>query len=305
MKKCFPTNRNIIFELNSQKITKRQKEIIHSFYKQQREAYVIKQKDKESKKEIIKIENADTIILPPDNVISNMTISENEENIMSFFKTPTLFSLYLQIENYFDQRLFKNYFERGYLFDFIQAIDELLSYIPKKKGITVTNDGYLSQYSHFLAFFSSLDNSSKEEVKVKFPQLTKEYKEWTKSNRKDNQYIDLTFSCKEFVKSIYLEIQSLLVRKKIDYFSPSSRNEEIKKDNFASWIHKETILNDKYQSSINTAEVITARWIVNIIYEKMILLDFSVLEKYFMNYVLSYIHHPDYYEGKNERMFKS
>ena len=55
MKKCFPTNRNIIFELNSQKITKRQKEIIHSFYKQQREAYVIKQKDKESKKEIIKI----------------------------------------------------------------------------------------------------------------------------------------------------------------------------------------------------------------------------------------------------------
>lgn len=50
MKKCFPTNRNIIFELNSQKITKRQKEIIHSFYKQQREAYVIKQKDKERKK---------------------------------------------------------------------------------------------------------------------------------------------------------------------------------------------------------------------------------------------------------------
>ena len=115
----------------------------------------------------------------------------------------------------------------------------------------------------------------------------------------------LFYSLKEFVKSIYLEIQSLLVRKKIDYFSPSSRNEEIKKDNFASWIHKETILNDKYQSSINTAEVITARWIVNIIYEKMILLDFSVLEKYFMNYVLSYIHHPDYYEGKNERMFKS
>lgn len=296
MKKIFITNKSISFEIGTEKITKRQKEIILSFRNQQENAYISKSKNKEDNKEIIKIENANTIIIPHNNYISNMIVKEANENYISFFKNTCLFSLYVQIEKYFDSLLCKNYFERGYLFDFIQAIDKLLSYIPIKKGITVINDGYLSQYSHFFAFFESLDIDSKAEIRKQFPQLTQKYKNWVRNNKVNNQYEDLISKGENFVNRIYSEIQVLIADKKINFFSPSSLEEEIKKDNFATWAHKEALTNKKYQKSINTAEVITARWLVNVIYEKMILLDFSVLEKFFMNYVLSYIHHPEYYE---------
>lgn len=148
----------------------------------------------------------------------------------------SFFLCIVYIEKYFDSLLCKNYFERGYLFDFIQAIDKLLSYIPIKKGITVINDGYLSQYSHFFAFFESLDIDSKAEIRKQFPQLTQKYKNWVRNNKVNNQYEDL-ISKGEPVNRIYSEIQVLIADKKINFFSPSSL-EEIKKDNFATWAHK-------------------------------------------------------------------
>lgn len=93
------------------------------------------------------------------------------------------------------------------------------------------------------------------------------------------------------MNEVVKKVQKLILERKIDFYSPHTRHEYIIADQFASPEHRETVVEDKYQKYFQySIPIISARWIINIIYEKMILMDFTILEKYFMNFCLSKRH---------------
>ena len=85
--------------------------------------------------------------------------------------------------------------------------------------------------------------------------------------------------------------EKLILEKKIDFYSPHTRQEYLVLDKFASPEHRKTVVDDDFQVYFQySVPIISARWIINIIYEKMILMGFTVLEKFFMNYCLTKRH---------------
>ncbi|MDB6222843.1 hypothetical protein, partial [Lactobacillus amylovorus] len=203
-----------------------------------------------------------------------------------YFQNDDQYQLYVFLEQFFDDYFFDNYFKDNNLIKFINVVDELLSYIPKEIiQNEIINDGYRCQSSHYHAFISKLDKTVKDKVNIRFSKLEEKIdcSEFCSFNKNEN--------LKQFVNEVVQIVQKLVLEKKIDFYSPHTRQEYLIIDRFASPEHRETVVDDEYQVYFQySVPIITARWIINIIYEKMILMDFTVLEKFFMNYCLTKRH---------------
>lgn len=264
---------------NSHFISSTEKEWLIEMKKHNPNSYICK--TKEGNQKIIQVFNVSSIIF--DSKLKTKIITDSTR---SFFQNNDQYHLYLFLEQFFDDYFFNNYFKDNNLVKFIDLIDELLSYIPEETiQNKVINNGYICQFSHYHAFISKLDEYTKKEVCTKFSLLEQKVNH-LRSNF-PNKNNDLKYAVNEVIQTV----QKLILEKKIDFYSPHTRQEYLVLDKFASPEHRKTVVDDDFQVYFQySVPIISARWIINIIYEKMILMGFTVLEKFFMNYCLTKRH---------------
>lgn len=248
------------------------------------------------KKSNITLHNAGFDLLKELKIIDK-TSSIMPDDILKIFKDKLLVDLYVEIEHKFDEWLSNYYLTENNFFAFVKWIDSVLSIIPTNKTDYLIADGFMSQYSHFHAFISQLDEVSSSEVRDKFPIIYTSYIEYKLNNKPIFSNIS---DAKPMILKWYSKIEKLQNFGEIDFYSPGSRQDILNNPDIASHEHWQTHVDDKYQESINSTELILSRWIINIVYEKMILMNFSILKKYVMNYILTMEHHPEYLGGMNE-----
>lgn len=269
---------------NSHYISSDEKRLLIETRKNNPNSYICK--TKEDNQKLIQIFNVSNIILN-NKVKTKISIDSTKH----FFQNDAQYQLYVFLEQFFDNYFFNNYFFNNYFKDndlirFINIVDELLSYIPKEIiQNKVINDGYRCQSSHYHAFVSKLDKTTKEKVDVRFSKLEQ------KVNCLWSSPVNKNKNLRQLVNKVVQTIQKLILEKKIDFYSPHTRQEYLIADQFASPEHRETVVDDEFQAYFQySVPIISARWIINIIYEKMILMDFTILEKFFMNYCLTKRH---------------
>lgn len=264
---------------NSHYISAAEKAWLIEMRKRNPDSYICK--TKEDNQKLIQVFNVS-------NIISNNKLKTkiSVDLAKQYFQNDDQYQLYVFLEQFFDDYFFDNYFKDNNLIKFINVVDELLSYIPKEIiQNEIINDGYRCQSSHYHAFISKLDKTVKDKVNNRFSKLEEKIdcSEFCSFNKNEN--------LKQFVNEVVQIVQKLVLEKKIDFYSPHTRQEYLIIDRFASPEHRETVVDDEYQVYFQySVPIITARWIINIIYEKMILMDFTVLEKFFMNYCLTKRH---------------
>ncbi len=264
---------------NSHFISPIEKEWLIKMRKNNPNSYICK--NKINNKKLIQVFNVSNIITN-DKLKTKVRVDKTK----TYFQNHAQYQLYVFLEQFFDNLFFDNYFRDNDLIEFINNIDDLPSYIPEEKiQDKVVNNGYICQSSHYHAFISKLNKSTQEEVYITFSKLEQQAKYLESNSFKKNN--DFKYLVNEVVK----KVQKLILERKIDFYSPHTRHEYIIADQFASPEHRETVVEDKYQKYFQySIPIISARWIINIIYEKMILMDFTILEKYFKNFCLSKRH---------------
>ncbi|WP_259693336.1 hypothetical protein [Lactobacillus helveticus] len=218
------------------------------------------------------------------NLSNNVSTSSNQmQSIISmddskkYFQNFEQYELYLNLENWFDRQLKKYYFRRNDLFEFINWVDQLLSKVPATKNNDVIESGYESQWSHLYAFLNSLTVEQRREIIDQF--------ELFYVNNDDTGAV-LKASSSIAMDTIE-NVKSLIAHNKLDFYSPSTIEKQIAANSFASYYHKRTVLGDKAKNrAIRSSTLTLSRWLINLVYEKMILMNFTILEKYFMNFCL-------------------
>ncbi|WP_288290814.1 MULTISPECIES: hypothetical protein [Bacillota] len=213
---------------NSHYISAAEKAWLIEMRKRNPDSYICK--TKEDNQKLIQVFNVS-------NIISNNKLKTkiSVDLAKQYFQNDDQYQLYVFLEQFFDDYFFDNYFKDNNLIKFINVVDELLSYIPKEIiQNEIINDGYRCQSSHYHAFISKLDKTVKDKVNIRFSKLEEKIdcSEFCSFNKNEN--------LKQFVNEVVQIVQKLVLEKKIDFYSPHTRQEYLIIDRFASPEHRET-----------------------------------------------------------------
>lgn len=236
------------------------------------ESYFLKSKAKHNSLKISLMNLSDDVSTRCNQMRTIISIDDSKQ----YFQNSEQYKLYLYLENWFDEQLKKYYFTQNNLFEFINWVDKLLSKVPVTKNIEVIENGYVSQWSHLYAFLNSLTVKQRREIIDQF--------ELFYVNNNNNSVLNASSS---IALDTIEKVEFMIAHGKLDFYSPSTREEQIAANSFASYYHKRTVLDDQSQKqAIKSSTLTLSRWLVNLVYEKMILMNFTILEKYFMNFCL-------------------
>lgn len=189
-------------------------------------------------------------------------ISVIKDPYISLFQNMEQYDFYRELSIKLDNIFFNNYFKYNkvsYIFNFLkneyQSREEIM--------------WYNSHLSHFWSFYSNLE----EKQKYKFLNLIKDNEIETKV---EGGKFD-----EKILSYIIVKVRDLQTAGKIDFFSPKTY-EELLKNGLSTKEHSDTMR--YYRSFINDINYISNRWLLNLIYEKMLILNYTILDKYTINY---------------------
>lgn len=214
-------------------------------------------------------------------IIQNKVVVLNNEHK---FDNIEQFYLYLQTHKVFDRFYAHNYWEKNDvvkvsqdIFEFTNSLRELK--IELSNGVLISN-GFISHLSHFLGFMSSLSPSDKRKV---FNAFKNKSKHDLKTISKDYKS-GLT----KGLNGIYNIVSMYIEDNKLNFFSPGNKDSYLKNINEASIYHKATFRDSNILELISKDPVLcTNRWVLNVLYEKLVLLNIKPIEKFYMNYLIS------------------
>lgn len=191
-----------------------------------------------------------------------------------FFKNDFYFELYRRTSVKFDKCLNMYYFN-----DFISYKDIVNTLYEIYRKYDFNDNLSISHWSHFWGFFANLNSKQQKEI----------YK-YLETNPvrliKNNMLSD----CFDVLLS---EIDNLLQEdQNFNFYSPRNKEEIFNQKQFSSKLHKDThkeaIPRDK--ELLRNKYLITNAWFLNILYEKLILCDISIFDKFKINYYIAKTH---------------
>lgn len=192
----------------------------------------------------------------------NNKITVTEDSYMNLFQNMEQYDFYRKLSMKLDSIFFYNYFKYNkvsYIYNFLKN-----EYQSRKE-----NMWYNSHLSHFWSFYSNLN----EIQKYKFLKLIKD-------NEIEFEVEDENFD-EKILSYIINKVTYLQTEGKIDFFSPKTY-EDLINNGLSTKEHKNTM--KYYKSFINDVNYISNRWFLNLVYEKMLILNYTVLDKYTINY---------------------
>ena len=192
-----------------------------------------------------------------------------------FFENIEQFILYCSIHNMLDKVWCKHYFAKTV------KLEDVIGFCKKMaENITVKSDeGYNSHFSHFWGFFHTLTSYQKTSILSIFQ---KRY-----LNIKSTEYhfaIDIS--------NPLHTIEEMIKTDKLNFFSPQSLDKTIKNGIFASKMHEYTIRSAAESEFYKSKHYIFNRWYLNALYVAFMLMNISVIDKYFINYVIAMEKYP-------------
>lgn len=205
---------------------------------------------------------------------SNKVVIE-KERLEDYFENIEQLELFNIMQRDLDLLLCQDYFIKNSIYKTTRLVDVMMKALNDKNSSN-------SHVSHFWYFFQSLSKNQKIEVYDRFKKNKTKY---TTDDTKISQYLSEEINI--LIQQYIDEVKILIKNEKINFYSPYSFKKLKESNNFASELHKTTIFNASFQKEILIDEArIVNRWILNIFYEKLVLLKTSLLEKFFMNYLI-------------------
>lgn len=189
--------------------------------------------------------------------------------------------LFIQINNIFDTYYYENYFSSNDIYKLIEEAWKFHSFLQKyvNNGLF---DAFNCHLSHYIAFQTKLviedSNKINEIFHNKYQQGLLEGR--FNFNKHPSQ---LTKNLEPF----YNNTKRMVISKKINFFSPYDLSYLEEKIKYASKSHQRTFSEKYIHEFLYNDVLITNRWFTNCLYAKMLLLNFSNLDRFFMNYVIS------------------
>ena len=203
-----------------------------------------------------------------------------EDTTNTKFLNSFQYNLYSLISHKLDLSLKDNYFKENK----IECLVKLFSDIAHKFHKYVIDehlriDGGVSHYSHYVGFINTLDENLRSKIIKDFNSRLENMNE-VKENELNFRYLDI-----ENIKEL---ISIAINNNEIDFYYPLKREDVLNRDQYASENHKKLWTNPLYVSVIEkNIDLIAIRTILNIMYEKILLLNFSVIDKFFANYAIA------------------
>ncbi|WP_260158433.1 hypothetical protein [Levilactobacillus brevis] len=231
-------------------------------------------------------------------MLSEFEIEIKEQNSTNALSEP-LIGLYTRLEKQFDATLITLYFSESALrlYYIINLANTIAESIPRPvkyfEGTQI--DGFNCHFSHLWAFLNTLNRRQLNSVYDILKNEKKEYQYFMLNNQDIKTKWDIANqTLVENIQKNFLLIQRLIYNQKINFFSPYSMSEIANQVSMHGWASTEhaAAFSDKNSLDFVTKNptLITAKWYVNIIYEKLTLMKLSLFDKSIMNYIVGSSH---------------
>ncbi|WP_223068537.1 hypothetical protein [Paenibacillus caui] len=213
----------------------------------------------------------------------------NRRNDLFIFENDAQLELYLDLHHIFDLFFKDRYFSQNRIMDIILFIYPFVNFLPEKvlnPAANLISNGYISHLSHYIGLLNSL--SSTDQIKIK-----KRFKE---KYLRDVEHFHLERGAKQpdsaflnHLINMYHRISNQVDDEKLNFFSPRQFDRDIEPQMhrysdrhvqvFGSEENLKMVLKDKV--------LCTNKWVLNVLYEKLVLMNVKPIDKFYMNYFLS------------------
>lgn len=195
------------------------------------------------------------------------------------------YELYLEIHHAIDLQYMNKYFvENNKILDITKDLMHFYSQLPQSSNEKIAdelNGGYNSHLSHIVGFLYSLPNGAAKKIK----------KDFNKRYEDDKSQLEeplLESNLTNWLLPIINSVEKMVANKKIDFFAPYKLEDlgDFENSNISE-NHKSVYRNQELLEFINKdPDFIANRWILNVLYEKLLVLNITPIEKYYMNYMI-------------------
>ncbi|WDF49013.1 hypothetical protein PQ460_13435 [Paenibacillus sp. KACC 21273] len=220
-----------------------------------------------------------------DSILQNQVILKLK-NAEDDFENEKQLELYLNIHKVFDRQYGKYYFGdmqiENIIEDIYSFIDELPHTILNKEKNLISN-GYISHNSHFIGFLNSLKQEQRSTITNQFEQRRAEYIHQFLEKRVEHKSL-----FHQDLEAIFLKITKLVEAKAINFLSPKKVEDITSKLPRYSKKHAEVFGSaELLNQTLYDPVLCTNKWILNVLYEKLVILQIRPIDKFYMNYFLS------------------
>lgn len=224
-----------------------------------------------------------------------ITVEDIVQNTVRMKEVPDLFGfqnreqleLYLRLHHTFDRYYAKHYWKRD--IDIVQITRDIFFFfqsLPDKKLFNsgeLLSNGYISHLSHYLGFLHSLGRKQQEQISATFEKRAT---------------ADFPLVVQQTIKNVLIKgleehtatLHSLVDAGYVNFYSPKREEDFLQIAHSSSARHQAIYRDEHKKRLIKTDKVaITNRWILNVLYEKLVVLDIKPIDKFYMNYLFSTI----------------
>ncbi|WP_404445951.1 hypothetical protein LG307_20425 [Sutcliffiella horikoshii] len=204
------------------------------------------------------------------------------------FQNEEQLQIYMKINQIFDRWFVNSYWSKdNHILSITKDMVPFWSYLPDtvlSKEHALYSNGFVSHLSHYLGLLHSLSEKNKQAIVERFNHAAENDREsLIESLDKDN-------TLTQELKMMFQEIKDAVNRDVLNFHSPHDDAHIEKKVETSSKRHQLAMgIPELSKLILKDAVLITNRWILNVLYEKLVLLNIKPLDKFYMNYLLSSI----------------
>ncbi|WP_096156416.1 hypothetical protein [Bacillus sp. FJAT-45066] len=213
-------------------------------------------------------------------IYQNKVMVPEKPNIQ-LFQNEGQVHLYLKIHLAFDRIFLPKYWRKNDIEEISREIYPFFSKLPDKtlsEEYKLYSNGFVSHLSHYVGFLHSIKEEMRGPIKQSFKQRKAQLGELqVEENALFHE-----------LQEIYKQVSAAIEREEMNFISPQNVTDvkDITKD--ASDYHQAFFQNEALLALVLHDVVLTTnKWVLNVLYEKLILLQLKPIDKFFMNYVFS------------------
>ncbi|WP_308642175.1 hypothetical protein [Paenibacillus nuruki] len=166
--------------------------------------------------------------------------------------------------------------------DMYPFIDKLPYTILNQEKNLISN-GYISHNSHFIGFLNSLKQEQRSTITDQFEQRRSKYIHQFFEKKLENKSL-----FHQDLEAIFLKITKLVEEKALTFLSPKKVEDITAKLPQYSKKHAEIFGSaELLNQTLYDPVLCTNKWILNVLYEKLVILQIRPIDKFYMNYFLS------------------
>ncbi|MDP5272678.1 hypothetical protein [Chengkuizengella axinellae] len=208
------------------------------------------------------------------------------------FENMKQLQLYVFTHQIFDSFYIDNYWKENDILTIVHDIYLFVKLLPDKvisERDLLYSNGYTSHLSHYIGFLNSLKQNDRKRIQQMFKKrVTDDIRQLKDGTQKGNvELVSKLFEVYQFV-SKYVDDGM------INFHSPHSSKQFNSKVNQSSIRHASIFEDEELKEAVLRDKVLcTNKWILNVLYEKLVLLNIKPIEKFYMNYLISLMRYEE------------